>query len=132
MSNYWNGVGVPENGQTLRVANGDFYTFIGVATNAGIWACESEGGTIGLIDAEHCMPIKSPEEVDREKSIDSMMLIVDGLDDNYDCCKALHEEGYRKVKPLSFDEYKSMYNSGGAMADDYKFLVDNGHIIEKK
>lgn len=29
--------------------------------------------------------------------IDEMLKVVDGLNDNYDCCKALYDAGYRKT-----------------------------------
>jgi hypothetical protein len=38
-------------------------------------------------------PIKTEEE----KQIDKMLDVVDGCNFHYDCCKALHEAGYRKV-----------------------------------
>ena len=76
MSNYWNGKGVPENGQKLKAGkfseiDGD-KVFIGVNV-AGDWILESGAGSISRWLPKHCKPLKSPEEVALEKAVADMV-----------------------------------------------------------
>ena len=127
MSN-WNGVGTPENGQACRHLNwampikleyvGEKY-FIARTTDL-------IGEVHGLIN--ELISIKSPEEVERERVIDEMLgtTVL-----NSEEAVSIYDAGYRKIKPLSFEQYQKI-EMIGHYKTTYRALVEEGYIIEKK
>jgi len=142
MSN-WNGEGVPDNGQRLaHELGGAINKFIGV-NSAGDWVAEDEGNFPRVYAPYLLRPIKTPEQVEEEKAIDDLTMLLPDLFDNHDCtdyelAKALYDAGYHnqpKVKPLNFDDYCNDPEFPGLSYDQrmtLKALIQDGYIIEVK
>ena len=132
MSN-WNGVGTPENGQWLSAGYRSKVQFIGV-NSLSRWVIEDENGDLDDYDDCFCKPIKTPEQVEEERVIDDIEVIILGNSPAYETstylAKALHKAGYHnqpKVKPISRAEFYDMLNGGM-----FKDFVRKGYIIEAK
>ena len=74
-------------------------------------------------------PVKSPEEVERDRVIDEMGEVFFGSSLP---CKALYDAGYRKVVPLSYGSFYKIWFDSQSDKQAFSFFTKEGHIIEKK
>ena len=127
MSN-WDGRGTPTNGQMFRNSvRQDDHVFIGISTDFA-WVGQCQNGSLWISDPKYCKPIKTPEEVERQRSIDE---IKDELGVSGTLANRILDAGYRKIKPLSFEQYQKI-EMIGHYKTTYRALVEDGYIIEKK
>ncbi len=88
----------PETGETclMNISNIDdaWYecTIDYIGDSIVVASCKDVKERSGHLDSVFFKPIPNP--------VDEMVLIINGLNDNYNCCKALYAAGYRKT-PLS-------------------------------
>ena len=135
MSN-WDGVGTPANGQFfLNTQKGNEYSFVGLSNNFN-WVGQDSFGTLTLSIPSNCKPIKTPEQVEEEKAIDDIDLVL-GMAHmvNKSQATALHESGYHnqpKVRSITFKEYYKAIDDADTYFDSWKLLIARDHIIEAK
>ena len=72
----------------------------------------------------------TPIKTERESLIDQMFKDAEGSNPQSGF-ERLHDAGYRKVKPLSFEEFRAIENRG-YFREIYDTLIVNGHIIGVK
>ena len=139
MSN-WNGVGTPENGQNLSAGDRKIVKFVGV-NSWGHWVIEDENGNPKTYNPFHCSPVKTPEQVERENTVDHAMDLLglreaDNVSTVKQCLAILYDKGLLhnqpKVKPISLTEFKTTVSSGDGYSIAFTALVSCGHIIEAK
>jgi len=72
------------------------YTIDYIGKHTVVASCKDVSERSVPIDSVHFKPLPN--------LVDEMMLIVDGLNDNFDCCKALHQAGYRKMPDFKVEQ----------------------------
>jgi hypothetical protein len=129
-NNNWNGEGLPSVGQ--MVLNKRFSTEDPVelvALDSYQFCSKTAKGFLSLHNIKDMLPIPTPTETAKQKAIQEIQQSINAcLQKGLSTGESVYMDGYRKVKPLSFDEY-GLLTICNTYLKDYEALIENGYCI---
>ena len=98
-----------------------------ISGNSVVFIDKNKNEFAGELKNAEFKPLKS----DRDLAIEEICEYT-GLNVDLDKIGALHDAGYRKVNPISKEEFYQLYDDYNDYDDYYNGLVERGVIVEQK
>jgi hypothetical protein len=131
--NNWNGEGLPSVGQMVCTETPSQHIYqVMLPFNDHNETClkTTSSELFVILRLSQLKPIPSPEETAKQKAIQEIQQSINAcLQKGLSTGESVYMDGYRKVKPLSFKNYKEIAHESKGTRYEYNTLISEGYCI---